>query len=224
MSAPLIELRGVSFGYGPGHPVLRDLSFELQPGERVVLTGSNGSGKTTLLHAIMGLAIPQSGEVEVFGEVRRREPDFHAVRREVGLLFQDSDDQLFCPTVFEDVAFGPLNLGMRPQAVEEVVARTLAMLGLTGYEDRITYKLSYGEKKMVALATILAMEPRILLLDEPTAGLDETHEGRLTAILQDLPQEMIVVSHNRIFLEQVATRIAHLKEGRVTEEDRVPES
>jgi cobalt/nickel transport system ATP-binding protein len=221
MSDRLLALEGISFDYGRDAAVLRDLDFALAPGERVVLTGSNGSGKTTLLHLIMGLVRPRAGRVEVLGQSRSTETEFRDVRSKVGLLFQDSDDQLFCPTVLEDVAFGPLNLGMSSDEAQAIVSDTLHLLGLDGYQDRITYRLSYGEKKMVALATILAMQPRILLLDEPTAGLDERHEARLTAVLQDLPQEMIVVTHNRTFLERIATRVLHLSDGRIVEEEAV---
>ena len=135
------------------------------------------------------------------------------VRKTVGYVFQDSDSQLFCPTVYEDIAFGPINLGLSKTEVDQRVEEALAQLHLETYRDRITYRLSHGEKKLVALATVLAMHPRILLLDEPTAGLDEAHEQRLTAILNELPQEMIIVSHNRPFIDAVATRTLRLSNG-----------
>ena len=215
MPEELIVFRDVDFAYGPERPVLRQCDFRLTAGERLAVAGPNGSGKTTLLHLIVGLLRPERGEIEIFGRPRRKEADFHEVRRRAGLLFQDADDQLFCPTVLEDVAFGPLNLGHDRAGVRQIVTQTLEELGLSGYEDRITYKLSGGEKRLVALAAVLAMQPEVLLLDEPTAGLDETSRRRLHEILQNLPQSMIVVSHDREFRETIAKRTLFLCEGRL---------
>lgn len=202
MNEPLISFREVDFSYGPGRPVLEKCNFRLQPGGRIALVGPNGSGKTTLLHLIVGLLRPSGGRIEAFGQVRRSEADFHEVRRRAGLLFQDADDQLFCPTVAEDVAFGPLNLGKPRDQIRQIVAETLDSLGLDGYQHRITYKLSGGERRLVALATVLAMQPDVLLLDEPTSNLDESAADRLTEILAGLPQAMVVVSHDRNFLSR----------------------
>jgi len=215
MSEPLIKLEEVDFSYGPERPVLVGCSLSLEPGQRVGLIGANGSGKSTLLRLIVGLIRPSAGRIEAFGKPRTREADFHEVRRRAGLLFQDADDQLFCPTVAEDVAFGPLNLGKPRDEVRRIVARTLQGLGLAGYEDRITYKLSGGEKRLVCLATVLAMEPDVLLLDEPAAGLDEQVEARVVEILAGLPQAMLIVSHDRRFLERVATGTLRLAGGRL---------
>jgi cobalt/nickel transport system ATP-binding protein len=215
MNGALISLRGVCFGYDADHPVLRGVDLQLADGERIGLTGSNGSGKTTLLHLIVGLLKPTAGEVEAFGKVRRREADFVEVRQRAGLLFQDPEDQLFCPTVAEDVAFGPLNLGMPRDEVEERVVRTLDELGLAGYEERITYKLSGGEMRLVSLAAVLAMEPDALLLDEPTDGLDDEHTERLLAILDALPQAAIIASHDRDLLRATTSREVHLSGGRI---------
>jgi len=212
---PLFHLEGVSFAYGPGKPVLADLSFTVQPKERVALSGQNGAGKTTLFHLMVGLLTPTAGVIEAFGTRRRGEHAFREVRARAGLLFQDSDDQLFCPTVAEDVAFGPLNLGRRPAETRAIVAETLARLGLAGFEDRITHRLSGGEKRLVALATVLAMRPEVLLLDEPTTGLDAATAARLTDILLDLPQAMVVISHDAAFLDRVATRRVRLEGGRL---------
>lgn len=216
MTASLLELRQVAFGY-PEREVLRNVNFNLYAGDRVALIGSNGAGKTTLLQLLVGLQRPSAGQVLAFGEERRSEADFRSVRTRVGLLFQDSDDQLFCPTVLEDVAFGPLNLGLTREAARADAERTLAALGLAGFAERVTYRLSAGEKRLVALATVLAMNPAVLLLDEPTNGLDEATEARLIAHLSGLNQAMILVSHDRRFLERLATRAVRLAAGTLTE-------
>ena len=215
MTEPLINFRDVEFSYSPDRPVLSGCNFRLELGQRIALIGANGTGKTTLLHLIVGLVRPSAGSIEIFGKPRREEADFHEVRRRIGLLFQDSDDQLFCPTVAEDVAFGPLNLGMGRDQVRQIVSQTLADLGLTGYENRITYQLSCGEKRLVALATILAMQPDVLLLDEPTNSLDEQATQRLLEILLHLPQSIIVVSHDREFREQMTDQTMQLSHGRI---------
>jgi cobalt/nickel transport system ATP-binding protein len=214
MSAPLLELRGVHFGFAD-RAVLRGADLALYPGERVALTGRNGAGKTSLLHLLVGLRRACAGEVIAFGEARREEADFVSVRQRVGLLFQDADDQLFCPTVLEDVAFGPLNLGRsRAQARADAEA-TLAALGLAGFGERVTHRLSAGEKRLVALATVLAMRPEVLLLDEPTNGLDEAIEAHLLAHLEGLDLAMVVVSHDRRVLARLASRALALHEGRL---------
>jgi cobalt/nickel transport system ATP-binding protein len=215
MNEPLIEFRDVDFAYDPARPVLQGCNFALCRGERVALVGSNGSGKTTLLQLIVGLLRPTHGQVAVFGQERRTEADFHDVRRHVGLLFQDADDQLFCPTVAEDVAFGPLNLGKPRDEVRRIVASTLDSLGLAGYEHRITYHLSGGEKRLVALATVLAMQPDVLLLDEPNGELDDLATERLIAILAGLPQAMVIVSHSRDFWPRVTSSAVELREGKI---------
>jgi len=214
----VVSLDDVSFFYAPGRPVLSGCNFHLERSERVGLIGPNGSGKTTLLALIVGLVRPASGRVEVFGKVRSSEADFHEVRGRAGLLFQDSDDQLFCPTVAEDVAFGPMNLGKPRREVHEIVARTLEALGLAGYEERITYKLSGGEKRLVALATVLAMQPEVLLLDEPTSGLDDQATERVVEIMAHLPQAMLIVSHDRSLLKKITTRSLRLSDGRLEPE------
>jgi len=214
MSDPLLELRGIGFGY-PGRGVLTGIDLSLMPGDRVALVGPNGAGKSTLLHLLVGLHRPTAGEVRAFGRVRRSERDFHEVRGRVGLLFQEADDQLFCPTVLEDVAFGPLNLGRSPAEARADAHQTLAVLGLAGFADRVTHRLSTGERRLVALATVLAMHPEVLLLDEPTSGLDEATEARMTAHLAGLPQAMIIVSHDRAFLGRLANRALLLADGRL---------
>lgn len=210
VTPPVLKVDGLSFGYGQNGPLLHGFGLELAPGERVGLTGPNGCGKTTLLKLLMGLQRAREGKIEVLGRPCRNEPEYAAARRSMGLVFQDCDDQLFCPTVHEDVAFGPFNLGLNHHDVHHVVRETLELLGLEHLEQSVTYRLSAGQKRMVALATVLAMKPRILLLDEPTTGLDEKYEKRLIEVLLKLPQEMLIVSHDEHFLAAVATRTVRM--------------
>ncbi|MDD3580164.1 MAG: ABC transporter ATP-binding protein [Desulfobacca sp.] len=201
MSEALIALHNITFAYpGASRPVFQDFNFQLLPGHHIGLIGPNGCGKTTLLHLIMGLLRPQAGRIVIFGEEVNKEKDFVRVRQKVGLLFQNADDQLFCPTVLEDVAFGPLNQGKSPALAVQIARETMDRLGLTGFEDRVTYKLSGGEKKLVSLATVLAMQPQLLLLDEPTTGLDEHTKHRLIHILKNLEISYMIVSHEHDFL------------------------
>lgn len=215
MNEPLFRLCNVHYDHSTEQPVLTGVDFELAAGERVGLAGANGSGKTTLLHLLVGLHKPHAGEIHAFGKRRHTEVDYRDVRARAGLLFQDPDDQLFCPTVAEDVAFGPLNLGHNREDVNRIVEETLAILDLTGFERRITYKLSGGEKRLVSLATVLAMQPQVLLLDEPTNALDAQTRDRLIQILLTLPQAMVIVSHDRDFLARLATRVVYLEAGRL---------
>ncbi|OPX34037.1 MAG: ABC transporter ATP-binding protein [Desulfobacteraceae bacterium 4484_190.1] len=211
----IINLTDISFSYPEGAPLLNNLSMQIYKGDRVGLIGPNGGGKTTLFHIIMGLLKPYSGKVEIFGKPVREEKDFRSVRQRIGLLFQDSDDQLFSPTVLEDVAFGPLNLGKPVDEAKVIARKTLDSLGLSGFEDRITYKLSGGEKRMVSLATVLAMEPEILLLDEPSAGLDENTRASLIKVLTGLDLSYILISHEMEFLDSTTTSVYIMKDGKV---------
>lgn len=211
----VIELRDVSFSYPNGLKVFEDMNFHLHKGDRVGIVGPNGSGKTTLLHLIVGLIKPDAGEVVVFGTPRKTEKDFREVRKRVGLLFQDPEDQLFCPTVAEDVAFGPLNLRIPKDEVHRIVKRTLEEVGLAGFEERVTYNLSGGEKKLVSLATLFAMSPEVLLLDEPTAGLDENATEKIEQILRDKVETYIVVSHHREVLEKTTDKIFRMEDSRL---------
>ena len=211
----LIELDGIHFAYPNAAPVLREASLSIGACERLSITGANGAGKSTLLKLIVGLLTPLAGTIRVFGEARRDEPDFEEVRRRVGLVFQDADDQLFCPTVAEDIAFGPLNLGRTRDEALAIVDDVLKRLDLMRLRDRITHHLSGGEKRLVTLATVLAMEPEVLLLDEPTNALDVDNWARLVEIVNALPQAVLLVSHDPAFREAVAPRALHLSDGRL---------
>jgi cobalt/nickel transport system ATP-binding protein len=211
----LIHLKGITFSYPGAEPVLDDVDLQLRRGEKLGLVAPNGSGKTTLLHIIMGLLKPDSGQMEIFGKPVREENDFLEVRHRIGLLFQDSDDQLFSPTVLEDVAFGPLNLGKSKQEAIDIARKTLAYLGLDGFESRITFKLSGGEKRLVSLATVLAMEPEVLLLDEPLNGLDAKTREAITQILTLLDLSYIIISHDIDFLATTTNAIYTMQAGRI---------
>ncbi len=211
----LIALDNICFAYPGQAPVLNGASLNLNAGQRLSLAGPNGAGKSTLLRITLGLQRPSAGTVTVFGKPRRAEVDFHEVRRRVGLVFQDPDDQLFCPTVAEDIAFGPLNLGKSRDEALAVVDRVLCDLDLMHLKDRTTHKLSGGEKRLITLATVLAMEPEALLLDEPTNALDTKNEARLLEILQSLPQAILLVSHSPAFRDALAPDRLDLQDGKL---------
>jgi cobalt/nickel transport system ATP-binding protein len=212
---PLLALADVHFAYAPERPVLAGASLALAPGERVGLIGATGAGKSTVLWLLVGLLQAARGQVLAFGHERRREDDFREVRRRAGLVFQDPDDQLFCPTVHEDVMFGPRNLGLDPAAAAARADQALAAVGLTACADRLTHQLSGGEKRLATLAGVLAMQPDVLLLDEPTAGLDTGARQRLETLLAGLPQAMLIASHEHAFLADLTTRRLLLADGRL---------
>ena len=214
MKKPIIKLSNITFNYD-GRVVLNNLSLEIYEGDRVGLMGPNGSGKTTLLYIIMGLLKPSSGTVEIFGKIRQKEKDFIEVREKIGLLFQDSESQLFCPTVKEDIAFGPLNLGKSKEEALKIVKETCEILGLSGFEDRVTYKLSGGEKRLVALATVIAMKPLCYLLDEPSSGLDENTTERLLKFLKNNTETYLLVSHDKNFITSATDKVYIINNGKI---------
>ncbi|MCF6291642.1 MAG: energy-coupling factor ABC transporter ATP-binding protein [Desulfobacterales bacterium] len=217
----LLELKDISFAYpGAARPVLDRVNLALQERQRIGLIGPNGCGKTTLFHLVVGLLTPRAGTLFFRGRPVRNEKEFRQLRREVGLLFQDADDQLFSPTVLEDVAFGPLNLGAGPAEARKTARRTLGELGLADLEKRVTHQLSGGEKKLVSLATILAMQPRALLLDEPTNNLDPATRDRLIEILDRLDLARIIISHDWDFLAETCRDIQAMDHGRVAQCDK----
>ncbi len=213
---PVIQLEQISYRYAvEKSPVLNELDFVLNRNEQIGLVAPNGSGKTTLFFIIMGLIRPDQGWIKIFDCPVSTEKDFIKVRRQIGLLFQDADDQLFSPTVLEDVAFGPLNLGKSKEEALEISRETLEMLNLKGFEERVTHKLSGGEKKLVSLATLLAMKPEVLLLDEPSAGLDEKTKDHLINILKELSLTHLIISHDSGFLNALTHRIYQMEGGKI---------
>lgn len=216
-----IELRNITFSYSAhAHPVFDGLNFSFS-GERVGLIGDNGSGKTTLLHLMVGLITPQSGDILFNGNLLKSQQDFRDLRRQVGFLFQNVDDQLFSPSVLEDVVFGPLNLGCSNEEARTVAMDALAKVGMTSYRERITHHLSGGEKRLVALATVLAMRPRMLLLDEPTNDLDQSARNRLLDILGELDLPMILISHDWDFLAKLTDCYFALEHGKLHRSKKV---
>jgi cobalt/nickel transport system ATP-binding protein len=211
---PLIRVSGLRYHYDDGTQALQGVDFELYPGENVVLFGPNGSGKTTFLLHLVGL-LRGEGTVEVCGHRVKNDANLHRIRQQVGILFQDSDDQLFMPTVFDDVAFGPLNLGLPKSEVERRVHECLRLVGMEAVAGKAPYHLSAGEKRRVALAGVLAMEPEILVLDEPATFLDPPGRAALLEILHRLPQAKIIVSHDLDLARELATRAVFFSAGRV---------
>jgi cobalt/nickel transport system ATP-binding protein len=208
----IVALDTVTVSRG-GEPVIRAASMRLDAGERLAIVGPNGAGKTTLLRAIVGLQPIEAGSVRLFGVACAGEKDFRTVRPRIGFLFQDSDDQLFCPTVVEDVAFGPLNAGCTPAEAAARADAVLDMLGIGHLGDRIVHRLSGGEKRLVCLAGLFAMQPEVLLLDEPTNGVDAGNLDRLRRALRTYEGAMILVSHDAAFVAEWATRALVLADG-----------
>jgi len=217
MSAhPIIELQGLTFAYESGNtPVLDHIDLVQRERQRTGLIGPNGCGKTTLFHCMMGLLTPQSGTIHFKGSRVTEKSNFTMLRRDIGMLFQDADDQLFSPTVIEDVAFGPLNLGAGPESARTTAQQTLDKLGLRHLENRVTHHLSGGEKKLVSLATILAMKPGTLFLDEPTNNLDPGTRERLIDIITGLDLGYMIISHDYDFLAATCTDLAGMERGTI---------
>ena len=200
-----------------GTQVLRGASLQLMPGDRLAIVGPNGSGKTTLLRTIVGLETPDAGTVELFGTPCADESQFRALRPRIGYLFQDSDDQLFCPNVIEDVMFGPLNIGCSEAEARDRAEAALDSLGIAALAERISHRLSGGEKRLVCLAGLFAMRPDVLLLDEPTNGVDADNGARLRAALESFTGAMVLVSHDSGFVAGLARRAMILADGQLTE-------
>jgi energy-coupling factor transporter ATP-binding protein EcfA2 len=206
-------MQHVSFSYPDAKKVLQDINLRMLPGEKVALAGMNGSGKSTLLQQLNGVLQGQ-GKI-VVGGIRLHPDAIGMIRAQVGLVFQDPDDQLFSPTVYEDVAFGLVYQGMPPDEIRLRVTETLELVGMAGCEERMPYHLSGGEKKRVALATVLCMCPELLVLDEPTAGLDPRGRRELICLLRSLPQTMLIATHDLEMARQVASRLVVLDGGQI---------
>ena len=215
-----IEVRDLRFHYGEGTPALRGVSFSIAEGECVGLIGPNGAGKSTLLLHLNGL-LPETlrgGSPVSVGGMALSPDTLPEIRRRVGLLFQDPNDQLFCPTVFEDVAFGPQQLGLGAGQVEARVKAALATAGISGFEDRAPHHLSAGEKRRVCLAGVLACEPSILVLDEPTSSLDPRGRRELKELLRTIPITKLVATHDLDLVVELCSRVIVLDAGAIVAE------
>lgn len=215
--SPAIEVSNLSYRYRDGTEALGAVSFAVAPGECVGLLGPNGSGKSTLLLHLNGILpeTPTAASAVRIAGLPVAAANIEAVRRQVGLLFQDPDDQLFCATVAEDVAFGPQQLGLAREVVDARVAAALARVGLAGYERRAPHHLSQGEKRRACLAGVLAYEPSVLVLDEPTSGLDPRGRRELKRLLAEVPGTKVIASHDLEFVVELCPRSIVLDRGRV---------
>ncbi len=209
-----VELHKVSFAYPDGQEALREICLSIQTGEKVALVGPNGAGKSTLLLHFNGVLGALDGKVSIAG-VSVSRSTLPRIRAMVGLVFQDPDDQLFSPTVFDDVAFGPLHMGLSEADVRERVVRALAQVGMSGFEHRMPHHMSLGQRKRVAIATVLSMDPAVLAMDEPSAGLDPRARRGLIELLCTLPQTMLVSTHDMRMVAEVFPRTVVLAEGRI---------
>ncbi|WP_339132725.1 MAG: ABC transporter ATP-binding protein [Candidatus Electrothrix sp. GW3-4] len=219
LTSPLIQLEQVSFSYPGSRHILHQVNLSIDHHQRLGLIGPNGSGKTTLLHLIVGLHRPTGGRLLFKGSEVKGKEGLKELRSSIGLVFQDADDQLFSPTVIEDVAFGPLNLGKGPEEALEVANKTLEDLGLTHLADRVTHRLSGGEKKLVSLATVLSMQPEAMLLDEPTNNLDQEIRARLIEVLNRLDIAYMIISHDWDFLRATCKSLYIMDQGQVQQGD-----
>ncbi len=213
--ATALRFNDVCFSYPGGQEVLRHVSFEVAEGEKVALVGLNGSGKSTLLLHTNALLTPASGTVEVNGTVIDRK-NADMARKAVGMVFQNSDDQLFMPTVEADVAFGPRNMGLAKSEVDARVERALAMTGCTALRKRPPFQLSGGQKRMVSIATVLSMKPGILVFDEPTSGLDFAARAQFIGIVDRLPHTLLMSSHDMELVARLCSRAIVMNHGRIT--------
>jgi cobalt/nickel transport system ATP-binding protein len=211
--SPSLSVTNLKFAYHDGHQALKGVSLQVAAGEKVALVGPNGAGKSTLMLHLNGL-LQGDGELAV-GSLPVIKDNLPVIRSKVGMVFQNPDDQLFSPTVFEDVAFGPLHLGLPEDEIRQRVTHSLAQVGMAGFEDRLSHHLSLGQKKRVAIATVLSMNPEILVLDEPSAGLDPRARRALIQLLQTLELTMLVSTHDMLMVFELFPRMVIMDEGQI---------
>jgi cobalt/nickel transport system ATP-binding protein len=209
----LLSVERLSFTYPDGHPALHEVSLSIERGEKVALVGPNGAGKSTLMLHLNGI-LSGKGHLQV-GSLEVTKGNLPAIRALVGMVFQNPDDQLFSPTVYEDVAFGPLHMGLPEPEIARRVEAALEQVGMSRYASRLSHHLSTGEKKRIAIATVLSMDPQILVLDEPTAGLDPRARRSLINLLHELPLTMLVSSHDLLMVRELFPRMVVMDEGRI---------
>jgi cobalt/nickel transport system ATP-binding protein len=214
VAARWVDVEHLHYVYPDGFEALRGIHLRIGRGEKVALVGPNGAGKSTLMLHLNGINVPTHGSVRIGGTLVDR-TSVKRIRAEVGLVFQDPDDQLFSPTVFEDVAFGPLHMGVPVAEIHDRVERALAAVGMTGFERRLPHRLSLGQRKRVALATVLSMDPSVLVFDEPSAGLDPRGRRELIALLRSLDQTLLVSTHDMRLVADVFPRVVVVDGGEI---------
>jgi cobalt/nickel transport system ATP-binding protein len=219
MSTPVLDVRGLAFAYPDGHQALFGVDLHVHRGERVALLGPNGAGKTTLVLHLNGILTAGAGKVAVSG-LPVEKANLQEIRRRVGIVFQDPDDQLFLGSVRQDVAFGPANLGLRGAALEQRVMTALDQVGMADFADRPPHHLSFGQRRRVAVATVLAMEPEILVLDEPSSNLDPASRRELADILRSLDVTLLMVTHDLPYALELCPRSVVLSDGVVVADGR----
>ncbi len=209
----MLELKQVRFAYEKGKDVIRDVSFRIGDGENVGLIGANGAGKSTVLKLILGLL---AGEGEILADqIPVEKKTLPQIRKKMGYVLQNSDNQMFMPTVLEDMVFGPVNYGLTRAAAEEKAERVLEQLNISGLKDRYNHRISGGEKKMAAIATILTMEPDLILMDEPTASLDPYNRRQMIRLMRDLSQTLLITSHDLDMIYDTCSRVILMHEGKI---------
>jgi cobalt/nickel transport system ATP-binding protein len=214
MTTPAIRLTDVDYSYHDGTKALSGISIDIAPGEKVGIVGPNGSGKSTLLMLLNGVLSTSKGHVEIDG-VKVNKKSLREIRRKVGVVFQNPDDQLFSPTVVEDVAFGPRNMGLSDEEIDERVDFALRLVGMENFKDRSAHHLSFGQKKRVAVATVLSMRPQIWAFDEPSSNLDPRTKHAVEEFINSLSDTVITVTQDMFFAAQTCSRIIVLYEGRI---------
>jgi len=216
LATEVVSVRSLTYAYPNGHVALRDINLTIREGERVALMGPNGAGKSTLLMHLNGIVRSQRprGSIDICGQPLN-DTNLRQIRALVGVVFQNPDDQLFSPTVEDDVAYGPLYMGCSKEDIRQRVERALVAVDMSGFEKRMPHQLSLGQRKRISLATVLAMDPQILVLDEPSAGLDPRARRGLIALLDTLPQTLIASTHDMRLVRDLFTRAIIMEEGRI---------
>jgi len=212
MTHHFIEVKNVHYSYPDGNKALNGIDFKINYGETVGIVGANGAGKSTLLNIILGVFFPSKGEISI-GDIPLTKKNLPLIRQKVGLVFQNADDQLFMPTVYDDVAFGPRNFKLEEREVERRVIKALQTVGILHLKDKAPYRLSEGEKRAAAIASVLSMEPDILIMDEPTTSLDPKSRRRLINLLKEFNHTKIIASHDMDMIWELCERTIIIKEG-----------
>ncbi len=210
----ILAVENLKYSYPGGQEALQGISFTISPGEKVALVGHNGSGKSTLMLNLIGI-LNGEGLISISG-LGKTEENLPLIRSKVGLVFQNPDDQLFSPTVFADVAFGPIHMGYSEVETKERVSAALEAVGMIEFSERLSYHLSTGEKKKIAIATVLSMDPELIILDEPSAGLDPKARRSLINLLRELPQSLLIATHDLLLVKELLPRTIILYQGKIT--------